>query len=168
MSWKLYLNLCSPEWLNSKCSLVINLMPITSLILWTVLVLGPIKFSSDVRITFQLTELRIPGFNLFYSPITLGKNEFLKYSVLQEKELNVFGCLWDCLTTLQNGIRCLIYILCWRYSNPNSWYNFSRDLPFIDPLITKAGLYWTVSSLLKNHRLKFNLKLHYRSPNVVL
>ena len=46
VSWKC-LNLCFCKWLETKRSLVINLMLIASLILYTLLVLGWIKFNCD-------------------------------------------------------------------------------------------------------------------------
>ena len=37
-------------------------------------------------------ELRMTGFNLFHSLMTLGMKEFLKYSDLQETVLNELTC----------------------------------------------------------------------------
>ena len=85
---EIYNNLLKP-----KHSLVINLRPIVSLILETLLALGRVKFNSDIGNKLSLPELRISGFGLFDSPITQEKTRFLKYSFLQEKDLNVFGCL---------------------------------------------------------------------------
>ena len=50
---------------------------------------------------------------------------------------------------ITGNITGLIHLLFWRYSNPNSWYNFLQDCPFIAPVIVKAALYCTVSSLLE-------------------
>ena len=53
---------------------------------------GLIKFSKALRKQLEDRQLRISGSRLFYSLVTRGKKEFCKYSVLQLKEVHIFGC----------------------------------------------------------------------------
>ena len=86
-----------------------------------------------------------------------GKNQFWKNVVLQWKVWKQPGYQCDFCRGGINSYRwgnfakiilykydiCVNHYLSFKDSSPNSWYNFSFEVPLIAPVITNAVLYWT-------------------------
>ena len=69
--------------------------------------LGLMIFSWALQKLLQDRQQRLLRSSLLHSLMTFGKKEFWKYSHLQEKESNSFGCLAE---VLMDEIRLLIYL----------------------------------------------------------
>ena len=91
MSLKPCLNLCSRWWLKPNRNLVNNFIPIDSLVLKVFLLAG-LSLNNILQNRLYKVELRMSGSNLFYSLMTSGMKEFLKYSDLRETILNELTC----------------------------------------------------------------------------
>ena len=91
VSKKPCLNLCSCKWLKQRCNLVKKyLTPSGSLTLNIGLLLGVTKETSLLLKTTIDSELCISGVSCDHSDREIGKNEYLKQSVLQFKKRSLF------------------------------------------------------------------------------
>ena len=90
VSRKPCLNLCSFKWLKRRRNLVKYLTPSGSLTLNIGLLLGVTKETSLLLKTTIDSELCISGVSCDHSDREIGKNEYLKQSVLQFKKRSLF------------------------------------------------------------------------------
>lgn len=105
-------------------------------------VLTKVAKANALRKIWLLLELQMFRSNLFHSPIICGKKKSIPFS----KEIHGKGWggkLWICDgyhadRNLQSKHNCFIFLLCWRYSIPYSWYNLSRDEALMTPVVAYA------------------------------
>ena len=151
-SWTLCSSLCSLKWLKPRRSHVISSIPLRLWQLYTDLAVGLINWRIFFLNVRKRSELGRLGSNLFHSEIVDGKKEFLKKIYLDLK----IGRL--CIFLVAYGAR-LLRMLVFKYfiergsflyqrrslrdSKPNSWYNFSFNVPLIALVIVRHALYWT-------------------------
>ena len=126
-SWNLSLNLCSLKWLKPRRSRVISLIVLGLWQLYTELAAGLINWRIFFLNVRKLSELRRLGSNLFHSEKEDGKKELCTFLVVYGARLT--GIKWKRCSGCCFVKKARLSLPAWKYSKPNSWYNFSFDVP---------------------------------------
>ena len=163
VSLKLCLYLYSRRWLKLNLSLV-NIFSKRVINIEDFPFSRSYKFQECITKNIIITRATNIWTKFIFHSFYVEKKSFWRIQFCKEINGKMLGCLWEFLIfggnlwiydgcpverNLQRKHNCLMHLLCWRYSSPNSWYNLSREEPLMTPVIANAVLYCTNSIFLK-------------------